>query len=546
MSRKTEILLFIIFIVAHVKIASASALFSPTVSYETGGQVPYSVVIADVNSDGKPDLIVANSNCGQGCSGDGSIGVLLGNGNGTFQFARSYSSGGRQPFSVAVADVNGDGNPDVLVGEFCASFCPVDGLVAVLLGNGDGAFQAPLLYFAGGAAPDSIGVADLNGDGKPDLVVAESCATVSCLDSRLVGSVSLVGVLLGNGDGTFQTAQIYASGATNPEQLTVADVNGDGKLDVIFANACMDALCIPHPGLGVISVLLGNGDGSFQQPKTYASGGFNAWTVGVGDINRDGKPDVVVANNCFFSDITCGNSTSVLLGKGDGTFDTAHTYNSAGFAATGIAVADVDGDGNPDLIVSNEFPFQNGKSTVSVLLGKGDGTFAAEQTYDSGGLFASSVAIGDLNGDGSPDVVTSNELACSSSSLCPGAIGVLLNTTLLCETPPLVTLSATPTILWPPNAKTNPVRVTGTISDKDCTIQNATFTVTDEYGKVQPSGSLVLGAHGAYSFTVNLQASRLGSDIDGRHYKITVNAKNNAGKTGSQSGTVTVPHDQKL
>jgi hypothetical protein len=121
---------------------------------------------------------------------------------------------------------------------------------------------------------------------------------------------------------------------------------------------------------------------------------------------------------------------------------------------------------------------------------------------------------------------------------------VLLNNTPFCTTPPAVTLSATPRSLWPPNGKVVPVTVSGTITDTGCAITGAAYAVTDEYGQVQPSGPVTLGAGGAYSFTVLLQASRLGTDLDGRHYTITVSASNNAGKTESQTGSVIVPHDQ--
>jgi len=124
-------------------------------------------------------------------------------------------------------------------------------------------------------------------------------------------------------------------------------------------------------------------------------------------------------------------------------------------------------------------------------------------------------------------------------------LGVLLNNAPFCTTPPIVTVSTTPTVLWPPNGKMMPVTVSGTITDTTgCTLTSATYVVTDEYGQVEPSGPVTLGGGGAYSFTVLLQASRFGADIDGRLYTVTVRASNSANKTGSRSGTVIVPHDQ--
>jgi hypothetical protein len=121
---------------------------------------------------------------------------------------------------------------------------------------------------------------------------------------------------------------------------------------------------------------------------------------------------------------------------------------------------------------------------------------------------------------------------------------VLLNNTSQCTTPPVIALSATPKSLWPPNGKMVPVTFSGTITDTGCTVTTSSYAVRDEYGEVQPSGPVTLGPGGAYSFTVMLQATRLGTDLDGRLYTITVSASNNADNTGSQAGAVIVPHDQ--
>ena len=206
-------------------------------------------------------------------NGDGSVGVLLGNGDGTFQAAVSYGSGGASASSVAVADVNGDGKLDLVVANYCASSDCANGSVGVLLGNGDGTFQAAVPYSSGGLYTDAVVLGDLNRDGKLDLVLASEYATSSVTNGS-------VGVLLGNGDGTFQ-AVVNTSTPTplgGIRSLALADFDGDGKLDLAV-------------GAGNV-LLLGNGDGTFQTPIVLGAGGPG---IAVGDFNRDGRPDLASA-----------------------------------------------------------------------------------------------------------------------------------------------------------------------------------------------------------------------------------------------------------
>ena len=158
----------------------------------------------------------------------------------------TYSSGEYEAVFVVVADLNGDGKPDLVVANHCQVLCGFGGAVNVLLGNGDGTFQAAVTYDSGGYYAQSVAVADVNGDGKPDLVVANECTTVNSYDT-CVGNGN-VSVLLGNGDGTFQAAVTYNSGADQAMSVALADVNGNGTLDIIAANYS-----------GVSGVLLGNG-----------------------------------------------------------------------------------------------------------------------------------------------------------------------------------------------------------------------------------------------------------------------------------------------
>jgi len=373
-------------------------LYAPSVTYSSGGYA-VSVTLADVNRDGKLDILVADCGPTSSCYGNGSVGVLLGNGDGTFQPVVTYPSGGNTAESIAVADVNGDGNPDLIVANCGSQFnCSGIGLIGVLLGNGDGTFQPVATYPSGGLYAESVVARDVNGDGKPDLIVANCSGNCSSYGS--------VGVLLGNGDGTFQPAVTFYSGGMGAESVTVADVNGDGKPDVIVAN-CSSNSFYCSPGDGDVVVFLGNGDGTFYGGQAYDSGGLRAVSVTVADTNGDGKPDILVANS---SSCTVGE----LLGNGDGTFQPVVTSPGCGLDPLGgprsVTVSDVNGDGKPDLVLST-----NG---AGVSLGNGDGTFQPVVTYDTGqgGGF---VVVGDVDGDGRPDMVI---LADGN-----GGVGVLLN-----------------------------------------------------------------------------------------------------------------------
>jgi hypothetical protein len=399
--------------------------FAPAVTYDSGGySTQNEVTVADVNGDGKPDLVVTNQCISSSDCDNGTVGVLLGNGDGTFQTAVTYRSGGWAASSVAVADVNGDGKPDIVVTNFCATSSNCDnGTVGVLLGNGDGTFQTSMTYGSGGYDVGSfviasVAVADVNGDGKPDIVVTNFCATSSnCND----GTVS---VLLGNGDGTFQKAVTYDSGGSDADSVAVADVNGDGKPDLVVANFCMSS---SNCNTGTVSVLLGNGDGTFQTPMTYSSGGANALSVVVADVNGDGKPDLVVVNQSGNGNF---GRVGVLLGNGDGTFQTAVTYGSGGYGSWSVAVGDVNGDGKPDIVVTSCTPSSycgSVEGVVGVLLGNGDGTFQTAVTYGSGALAAAWVAIKDVNEDGKPDLIVANSCFNSGGKCTKPTIGVLIN-----------------------------------------------------------------------------------------------------------------------
>jgi DNA-binding winged helix-turn-helix (wHTH) protein len=333
------------------------------------GSRPDSVAVGDFNGDGKLDLAVANA-------GDGSVSILLGKGNGTFQSPMSYAAG-QGPFSqVAVGDFNGDGKLDVVVSNFGSNN------VSVLLGNGDGTFRAATQYSVG-RHPSSVAVADVNGDGKLDLIVSNQ----NCTGGSTPCGVGTVSILLGNGDGTFREHVDYATGGNDPNWVAVGDFNADGKLDLAVANGGV--------GPSSVSILLGNGDGSFQK-AVLNSLGVNGVSVAAADFNGDGNLDLAVIDNMGW--------ISIFLGNGDGTFQTRTDYYTSGSFPCGyIGIGDFSGNGTLDIAVAN-----SGSNSVTILFGYGNGTFEPSGARFDTGLTPSGVAVGDFNGNGRLDLAVAS------------------------------------------------------------------------------------------------------------------------------------------
>ena len=328
------------------------------------GSKPFAMAAGDFNNDGTPDLAVANS-------GDNTVSVLLGKGDGTFQTQVTYPTGSG-PYSIAVGDFNGDGFPDLAVANFS------DNTISILLGKGDGTFQAQKTYATGGA-PNSVAAGDFNGDGNLDLAVANNTD----------GTVS---ILLGQGDGTFQAQQTFATGS-GPTSIAVSDFNLDGALDLAVTNYNDDT----------VSVLLGNGDGTFAAQVTYATG-KNPISVAIYDGVNLAVTDFGDAN------------LSLLQGNGDGTFqpDVAFPFpNSGGMDA--VVPFNLSGQGfGRDLVVAN--------STQNTILflqaGGSNAKFTGVGTVD-GGLGPVSLVVADFNGDGIEDLAALDNTS--------GLVSVLLN-----------------------------------------------------------------------------------------------------------------------
>ncbi len=390
-----------------VELGKGDGTFAAAVDYGVGAS-PNFVLAADFNGDGNLDLAVASGV-------DESISILLGNGNGTFQSALIVSPGSGSanaptPRYLAVGDFNGDGKLDLVLAS--------GQTVEVFLGNGDGTFQAPTVLGTTQLGPildpwnsiTGVAVGDFNGDGKLDLAVGLSdLPNAFDFHPNFPG----VSVVLGNGDGTFQAANLL--GINQPVNgIAAADVNGDGKLDLMLGPS----------GSGNPEIVLGNGDGTFQSPLQT---GFPVGKVfAIGDVNGDGKLDMI------FTDPTNG-LISVALGNGDGTLQ--NPFNVTAAVPDGAMVAgDFNGDGQMDFVLTNFLSTNSTTSTVTVLL---NGTHPSLSVTPNSLVFPEQA----VNTTSTPQVITltnigsanmllgvalagTNPEQFSQTNNCPGTFGI--------------------------------------------------------------------------------------------------------------------------
>ena len=343
------------------------------------------MAVADLNGDGKPDLVTANGSYNN-------VSVLLGNGNGTFQAAQSFAVG-TSPVVVAVADLNGDGHPDLVTANSDSNACRCCWATATAPSRR----RSPLPL---GTSPESVAVADVNGDGHPDLVTANAAL------QRRVGAAGQWRRHLPGAQALCRREQLLVS-------VAVADLNGDGKPDLVTANTASND----------VSVLLGNGDGTFQAPQSFAVGTGPA-SVAVADLNGDGRPissppmAAPTTCRCCWAMATAPSRRRRALPSGTALHSVASRGPQRRWPARSrhrqcsiqrrvgvagqwrrhlpdapqpfarwdstclrVAIADLNGDGLPDLVTANGV---DTRRTVSVLLGNGDGTFQRPQSFAVG------------------------------------------------------------------------------------------------------------------------------------------------------------------
>ena len=346
----------------------SGAAFQPYVESDQGTGAEFArLALGDLNNDGSVDVVSTLSS-------------LLGNFDGTFATPAAHAASDDQ----TLADVNGDGILDLVSVDTAAN------QVSVALGVGNGLFAAPT-SFATGVGPVRVLVADVNGDGKPDIVTANSSGSVS--------------VLLGNSAGSFD-AHVDTTVGASPLGIAAGDVNRDGKLDLVVANS----------GDSTVSVLLGDGAGGFTRSDVTV--GAQPEAVGLGDFNRDGKLDLVVG--------TAAGNVSVLPGDGTGGFGTAVTAASPA-GATELAVGDFTTDGKLDVVAAA--PHGSGTADASLLAGNGAGGFTTPATalnLTVPGDIVTGLASADFNHDGVPDLIVGGK---DPSNPALGRLYLFLNDT---------------------------------------------------------------------------------------------------------------------
>lgn len=339
--------------------------FGNSVSYGVGFD-PLQIELSDVNGDGRPDLVAGNF-------ASSSVSVLLNAGKAGFRPAVSYTTGNQLNGYLAVADLNGDGRPDIVLAESTHA-------IQVLLNQGGGRFLAPQSIPTDITQPVSLGSTDVNHDGIPDLMLTSnpSCSAdpgsvVSILSNHNVGLASTL----------FQRPYVV-----HPIRLGLGDINHDGNVDAVVSAREE----FTETGITNLNALLNDGKGMFSYLQAQTSAPDQPFILG--DWNRDGKSDVAVLDSS-------SNAVLVQLGSGDGSFAPPHSY-SVGAEPVLITSRDVNHDGNLDILTANQ-----GSDTLSVLLGNGNGAFQAAKEYAVGGT-PTAIVTADFNRDGIFDVAVAH------------------------------------------------------------------------------------------------------------------------------------------
>jgi uncharacterized protein (TIGR03437 family) len=385
-----------------VVLGAGDGSFGPPAKYPVAGNG--SLAVGDVNGDGIPDIVSTG------------VSILFGDGKGAFPRRADYLS--EAPGGIVLTDLDRDGRIDIVEGVtgnaliFTRTYILGGTSMSVLFGRGNGMFWgAPASIVPGLSAPNNFGLgvaaADFNHDGVADLAFSDLAGNITILQGSSAGSFNPI----------FQY-QLANSLSGLPVAIVAADFNGDGRADLAVA---VENYAPAKPNL--VLVFVGKGDGTFQEPIAITlARGLSVSSLAAGDVNGDGKPDLAVVVNT--QNGGTADEVLVFLASADGSFKSSASY-AVGPVAFAVVTGDFNSDGRLDLAITNEGGYAQSDGTISLLFGKGDGTFSAAVPIPlSGaqGLGPYSIAGGDLNGDGKLDLV----VTISNDTTYPGGLAVLL------------------------------------------------------------------------------------------------------------------------
>ncbi len=347
--------------------------FGGAIQYSTEAFVSYAMEFSDIDNDGDLDMVTAGYD---GTRGKATI--RKNNGDGTFGAAVHYSTEGRMSYAIKFADIDGDGDLDMVT----AGYDIVSGKATIRKNNGDGTFGAAVQYYTEDSKSSALQLADIDGDGDLDMVTA----------GYDFGSGKAT-IRKNNGDGTFGTAVQYSTEGSKSLALQLADIDGDGDLDMVTTGH--------DPGSGIVTIRKNNGDGTFGATVQYSAEGEKSHALQLSDIDGDGDLDMVTSGYLWAG--ANHGSTTIRMNHGDGSFGAATLYSTDGDQSYALQLADIDGDGDLDMVTAGK---DGSQGIATIRKNNGNGTFDAAVQYSTDVSFSRALQLADINNDNVLDMVT--------------------------------------------------------------------------------------------------------------------------------------------